>query len=697
MADLSEASMMPASLDVGPREAYFTQADGVGHLRITYSCEEGCGNDFDDYLTVLSDPAAENGQADNIDPDHGEPNCDIEICQDDMEVWETDSEETKPKTAFSNNSGITITLAGTDHIPEKGVHTSAVVVDDTSNISDTRHPSYGLYQNPSCEQDTRNPNLVYTQHDISLNPMYMLYQQDTQDPSPMYVPNTSQDIAQSTANSNQINEPNVRTEPASGLANSNDDSFSIRPCTARHHGTVHVADGRDDNIPTANRLGFPQSNSAIPTSRHSASCRPPNQMHMRIHNALIPNRCTCQMFTHKKQLAVTTAMGTNTYGSDIACCSTGFAAKEIDNLTTDHEWTLSPYTDANPYSTTMPTAPSKTPSHRTTVSFDTTTPESEMSTKGDFAPTSTLYKERHTEMFNAEKITLGGKGSSPGKFKRPNGVAVSSDNEIYVADRGNKRVQVFSVNGVFLRLFKTVVPGTNGQSMFPEGVAIGRVGHLWVAGIIRSTRKLCSTHVVKYSREGLPESTFTLPRGTIAGARTGIAVDKLNDRIIVTANLADIYIFVSNGSLMHVCESPTVEPYWEWTMRGHYVASGNEGNVIISLEMQHFVEVYTRDGHLIFGFRIKFPRGVCTDSLGNIIVAKKDRVDMFTSRGEFIRTVVHTKLPVGVALGRGGELVVTSLYQHIITIFPRQTSSRRKLEYEEYEDSVFLASRSPWC
>ncbi|KAI8491094.1 hypothetical protein Bbelb_311350 [Branchiostoma belcheri] len=187
--------MMPASLDVGPREAYFTQADGVGHLRITYRCEEGYDHDYDDDLTVVSDAAAENGQTDNIDPDHGEPNCDVEIYPDDMEVWETGSEETNQKQLLA----------------------TAVV---------SQSPWQGVTTYPRTTRRTRARCMC--QHESG--------------------------YAQSTANSNQINESNVRTEPASGLANSNDDSFSIRPCTARHHGTVHVADGRDDNIPTANSI-----------------------------------------------------------------------------------------------------------------------------------------------------------------------------------------------------------------------------------------------------------------------------------------------------------------------------------------------------------------------------------------------------------------------------------------------------------
>lgn len=50
----------------------------------------------------------------------------------------------------------------------------------------------------------------------------------------------------------------------------------------------------------------------------------------------------------------------------------------------------------------------------------------------------------------------GGKGSEIGQFNSPHGISVNlrgSEEEIYVADRGNHRVQVFTPDGEFKRLF----------------------------------------------------------------------------------------------------------------------------------------------------------------------------------------------------------------------------------------------------
>jgi len=65
------------------------------------------------------------------------------------------------------------------------------------------------------------------------------------------------------------------------------------------------------------------------------------------------------------------------------------------------------------------------------------------------------------EYVTPERIVFGGKGASPGNFSGPSGMAVSADNEIVVADVHNRRVQVFSTEGVFLRLFPAALPGTS--------------------------------------------------------------------------------------------------------------------------------------------------------------------------------------------------------------------------------------------
>jgi len=66
-----------------------------------------------------------------------------------------------------------------------------------------------------------------------------------------------------------------------------------------------------------------------------------------------------------------------------------------------------------------------------------------------------------------------------GRFYGPRGVAVSAG-EIYVADTGNERVQVFTQDGTFLRTFGGAGAG-DGKLTEPTGIAIGPDDNVWVA------------------------------------------------------------------------------------------------------------------------------------------------------------------------------------------------------------------------
>jgi sugar lactone lactonase YvrE len=52
----------------------------------------------------------------------------------------------------------------------------------------------------------------------------------------------------------------------------------------------------------------------------------------------------------------------------------------------------------------------------------------------------------------------GSRGDGEGQFNTPHGIAISPKNEVFVADRGNNRIQVFDTSGTFLRQFTVDVP-----------------------------------------------------------------------------------------------------------------------------------------------------------------------------------------------------------------------------------------------
>jgi hypothetical protein len=49
-------------------------------------------------------------------------------------------------------------------------------------------------------------------------------------------------------------------------------------------------------------------------------------------------------------------------------------------------------------------------------------------------------------------------GNGPGQFNTPHAIAIDRNDNVYVGDRGNRRVQVFNTDGKFLRMFTVDVP-----------------------------------------------------------------------------------------------------------------------------------------------------------------------------------------------------------------------------------------------
>lgn len=77
-------------------------------------------------------------------------------------------------------------------------------------------------------------------------------------------------------------------------------------------------------------------------------------------------------------------------------------------------------------------------------------------------------------------VIVAERGSFDGQVDRPVGVAFGLDGILYVADRGNRRVQAFDRNGVFL-LGSQSVDALEPDLVAPTGIACDRWGNVFVA------------------------------------------------------------------------------------------------------------------------------------------------------------------------------------------------------------------------
>ena len=97
-------------------------------------------------------------------------------------------------------------------------------------------------------------------------------------------------------------------------------------------------------------------------------------------------------------------------------------------------------------------------------------------------------------------MQFGSYGSGDGQFVFPSGILVDGSGYIYVTDENN-RIQKFNSNGVFVA--KTGGSGnTNGSFINPQGMSFDQVGNIYVA-------ELSNSRIQKISTSGLFSNTIS--------------------------------------------------------------------------------------------------------------------------------------------------------------------------------------------
>ncbi|XP_066269930.1 tripartite motif-containing protein 3-like [Branchiostoma lanceolatum] len=286
----------------------------------------------------------------------------------------------------------------------------------------------------------------------------------------------------------------------------------------------------------------------------------------------------------------------------------------------------------------------------------------------------TSYHQSHSQT-----LTFGGQGTRPGKFQFPSSVTVSDQGEIIVADRWNKRIQVFTLQGTFVHQFPTVVPG-GGQAMEPSDVAIDGQGNLWVVGEAEQAE-----FAVQYTKQGRAVTKIDLQK---TGKVRGVAVDSRRNHILMTQTTGDwdnlhgeVMVFRPDGTLVRIVgkKNALASLVLRQQRMKHpwYITVDGEGNVYVSDCGNPCIHGYSGDGQFLFQFggsgecQLQGPMGVCTDRAGNIIVvnSRNSRVEMFDKTGRFLKHITtEMTQPCAVATATQGQLVVTDLRDHTIHV-----------------------------
>jgi len=232
----------------------------------------------------------------------------------------------------------------------------------------------------------------------------------------------------------------------------------------------------------------------------------------------------------------------------------------------------------------------------------------------------------------------GSRGGRDAQFLGPGGIAIDNDSNVYVADSFNHRIQKFTSNGEFVTNFGSFGSG-DGEFMIPFGVAIDSSGHFYVTDTWNHRIQKFKSNgefVAKWGSEGSGDGQFDKPQGiAIDGNGNVYVADTYNDRI---------QKFTSNGQFIAKW-GRSGKGIGQFSEPGGIVIDGS-GNVYVADTFNDRIQKFTSDGQFIIKWgsfgngdgQFLLHGGIAIDSNSNVYVADtyNNRIQKFMAEGRFI-------------------------------------------------------------
>jgi sugar lactone lactonase YvrE len=180
----------------------------------------------------------------------------------------------------------------------------------------------------------------------------------------------------------------------------------------------------------------------------------------------------------------------------------------------------------------------------------------------EFTPEEVVSTEEPAEAPKADsegRFTLGERGSGPGRFIKPAGLAVDNDGNLYVADSGNHRVQKFDPEGKFIAQVGSPGDG-EGEFNEPWGVAVDSQGNLYVADTWNNRIQKFDRDLNFLAQWGKPASDLINPKAYDFWGPRDVAVDSEGNVWVADTGTNRIIKFASDGTFLASLGKPGSEP-----------------------------------------------------------------------------------------------------------------------------------------
>ncbi len=245
-------------------------------------------------------------------------------------------------------------------------------------------------------------------------------------------------------------------------------------------------------------------------------------------------------------------------------------------------------------------------------------------------------------------------GKNPGQLRKAKAIDFGPDGNIYVADTGNNRVQIFDRQGKHIYAFGKKGSKT-GQFKSPQGIAVNSKGILYVADSGNHRIQIFNSDGIffhafgskseKSKKEAPEEGTFLTP--------TALAIDSKDNLYVVDQENNRIQVFDENGKFVRLFGAPGYS-YSEFG-RPVDIAIGSNDVIYVAEAGNHRIQIFSNDEPrpMVFGANARgygnFQELTGIDVQGSLIYVtdnKSDKIRIYSyKKGAKAPVVVFKKAP----------------------------------------------------
>jgi WD40 repeat protein/sugar lactone lactonase YvrE len=310
-------------------------------------------------------------------------------------------------------------------------------------------------------------------------------------------------------------------------------------------------------------------------------------------------------------------------------------------------------------------------------------------TEGDFPQTTSNSYLNNSELFISKFSQIedpylisrigsfcdSGISTCEGNFNKPWGIAIGPDNNVYVADELNNRVQVIDQQGSFIRSFGSFGSGSD-QFDHPNGIAINSEGKIFVSDYNNQRIQI-------FNPDGSIFGFLSSSNGTSIVRPVGLAFNETGFLFVADRNTYKVSIFNSTLHYIKNFGNSGSDNGNFKGLTGIAVASGFiytsevENNRIQVFDMNgNYIRQWGKSGNNIGEFSGPYQIQIFNNLL-YVVEYLNHRIQIFTPTGKFVTTLVgftnnnqnQFRNPIGIAINNSGFIYLTNSYYHNIVVF----------------------------